>query len=529
MSGETGTTRSDPTVQGTEPHQVSFGVGAPAATSSPPHANRDNASMRTGDLQPPEPEASGRVEAIPSDQYIEDHLENGQWYNTCGSTNEDIAAFLLQMARQIEITNRRVDNIHQWVLWNAGDGDLNLHSIQATQADVRTNQALLNTMQNDMDILIRQAGGRAYRPRNQGTGANLGASQPQGGVPLNQQALGRSTGRFTLGPAPAVPQGPVPAVPRTTKKSSASKPPEYNGERGQKARDFTFACNLYISTSDLRFDTVDQQILFVVSYLRGEAREWIRPFLEKEMSGIPQPILNDMTLFEEAFEEAFGEVEQAEVYRQKYRNLKQTKSVVDYISNFRTYSSALGYNEATLKDDFYSGLKDEIQDVMSIQNIDRHVVTLTQLMNHASRIDANLIARNLERKAKGLEKATSSGTLKKVTTSATAQKTQFKEGDKVYTMGPKGATRGQITKIGNNKKGFKIPTIKWEDGSESELPFPYLRLNTRTVAGIEVAASNSSELTCYRCQKKGHIAKNCVVKIAALEEVSDEESGKGSV
>jgi hypothetical protein len=106
-----------------------------------------------------------------------------------------------------------------------------------------------------------------------------------------------------------------------------------------------------------------------------------------------------MTLFEEAFEEAFGEVEQAEVYRQKYRNLKQTKLVVDYISNFRTYSSALGYNETTLKDDFYSGLKDKIQDVMSIQNIDRHVVTLTPLMNHASRIDANLIAQNLEKRA----------------------------------------------------------------------------------------------------------------------------------
>uniref|UniRef100_A0A183CRY3 KOW domain-containing protein n=1 Tax=Globodera pallida TaxID=36090 RepID=A0A183CRY3_GLOPA len=76
-----------------------------------------------------------------------------------------------------------------------------------------------------------------------------------------------------------------------------------------------------------------------------------------------------------------------------------------------------------------------------------------------------------EKKAKGPEKATSSGAFKKATTGATAQKTEFKEGDKVYTMGPKGATRGQISKIGKNKKGFKIPTIKWEDGSESELPF----------------------------------------------------------
>ena len=72
-----------------------------------------------------------------------------------------------------------------------------------------------------------------------------------------------------------------------------------------------------------------------------------------------------------------------------------------YVLEFRLYSSVLNCNEETLKDDFYWGLKDNVKDVMMNQDYDQDRVTLQQMMDRATNIDAKLQARENERKASG--------------------------------------------------------------------------------------------------------------------------------
>src|SRR6202030_2565860 len=90
-------------------------------------------------------------------------------------------------------------------------------------------------------------------------------------------------------------------------------------------------------------------------------------------------------------------------YRRKYRGCHQLKSVTEFISEFRLFSSVLNYNEETLKDDFYRGLKDTIKDVMMHQDCDREAVSLQQMMDRATSIDAKIQARENEKKVTGVK------------------------------------------------------------------------------------------------------------------------------
>ncbi|KAG8709946.1 hypothetical protein FRC09_000393 [Ceratobasidium sp. 395] len=125
---------------------------------------------------------------------------------------------------------------------------------------------------------------------------------------------------------------------------------------------------------------------------------WMKPVLELHYSGVPQPRVTNSTVFSREFTAAFGEIDKEESYRHKYRETRQVKSVTEYISDFRLYSSVLGYNKNTLKDDFYCGLKDNIKDVMMNQDYDRNQVSLQKLMDRATLIDAKLTAREMEKR-----------------------------------------------------------------------------------------------------------------------------------
>jgi hypothetical protein len=163
------------------------------------------------------------------------------------------------------------------------------------------------------------------------------------------------------------------------------------------------------------------------------------------------------------------------------------------------------------------------------QNFDRYAVNLDTFMSNVSAIEARLMARDLEKK--DLTSAKDKG--KGVTTGSPRtgnSTTKFKEGDRVFMAAPEGGyLTGEIKKITKNARGFLTPTVHWDNGKEAQPWFKNLQLEKKTGrregVAIELAAVGEKEITCYRCQKKGHIAKDCKEQIVALEEVED--SGKG--
>jgi hypothetical protein len=162
------------------------------------------------------------------------------------------------------------------------------------------------------------------------------------------------------------------------------------------------------------------------------------------------------------------------------------------------------------------------------QNFDCYAVSLDTFMSNVSAIDTRLLARDLEKKdltsSKDKGKAVAAGP------KAGNTSTKFKEGDRVFMLAPEGGyLTGEIKKITKNARGFLTPTVCWDNGNEAQPWFKNLQLerktNRREGAAVELAAVGGREITCYRCQRKGHIVKDCKEQIAALEEVED--SGKG--
>jgi retrotransposon gag protein len=63
---------------------------------------------------------------------------------------------------------------------------------------------------------------------------------------------------------------------------------------------------------------------------------------------------NEMTM---AMRQVFGDVDERTVAAQKLQNLRQDKSVREYITEFQTISSNLEWDEDALMDKFKGGLK----------------------------------------------------------------------------------------------------------------------------------------------------------------------------
>jgi hypothetical protein len=570
------TTESTSTiVPPTEATERLFGQGSAA----PPGGFRVSAPMehRSHTPQTQTTDASLRVEDL-QDSEAEDEEEQGQdapedieeeetgWYRRQGITAMELSQGI---ARQLERMERRTWHLEREMFIRRHDTATihqDIHTLNQTltrlyqqqQVDTatlatldqfgRNTQRILTAHVADYNREVRDIQAILQIIQNQGVGrvgvATAAAPQPpmpaapQQVPPQNiAQPIPQHSFRMTFGPSGIPPLGPPggtgvavapPAANPAAGKIKMNMPKEFDGTRGDVANKFKIACANYIKVN-MQAQTDEMKILFIISFFTGAAAAWMEPVQILHNSGNPQTRMLNLDVFSSEFDAAFGEVEHAEVYRQKYKQLKQTKSVTEYITEFRLYSSVLGYNENVLKDDFYRGLKDSIKDILMTQNFDRYAVSLDTFMSNVSAIDARLMARDLEKKdltsAKDKGKGVATGSPR--TGNST---TKFKEGDRVFMAVPEGGyLTGEIKKITKNARGFLTPTVRWDNGKEAQPWFKNLQLEKKTGrregAAIELAAVGGREITCYRCQKRGHIAKDCKEQIAALEEVED--SGKG--
>jgi hypothetical protein len=113
-------------------------------------------------------------------------------------------------------------------------------------------------------------------------------------------------------PPPQPPQPPVPQIGASGIKMA--KPDKFDGTKRDKAVDFRISCSLFLRTVHAAA-TPEQQINFIMSYLEGMAREWLRPHLDNEIiQNICIPWLHDVALFWQEFDKWFGEINQVENY-----------------------------------------------------------------------------------------------------------------------------------------------------------------------------------------------------------------------
>jgi hypothetical protein len=443
--------------------------------------------------------------------------EDAGWYRRQGITAMELSQGI---AHQLERMERRTWHLEREMFIQRHDTATicqDIHTLNQTltrlyqqqQTDIatlatidqfgRNTQQILTTHVADYNQEVRDIQAILQIIQNQGAGRSGVVTTtaamppvppaPQQVPPQNiTQPIPQHSFRMTFGPPGIPPIGPLggtggavvaPAPNPAAGKIKMNMPKEFDGTRGDIANKFKIACTNYIKVN-MQGQTDEMKVLFIISFFTGVAAAWMEPVQILHSSGNPQARMLNLDVFSSKFDAAFREVEHAEVYRQKYKQLKQTKSVMEYITEFWLYSSVLGYNENVLKDDFYRGLKDNIKDILMTQNFDRYAVNLDTFMSNVSAIDARLVARDLEKKDLTSAKDKGKG-VAAAGPRAGNSNTKFKEGDQVFMAAPEGGyLTGEIKKITKNAKGFLTPTVRWDNGKEAQPWFRNLQLEKKT-------------------------------------------------
>ncbi|QRV96856.1 Retrotransposon gag protein [Ceratobasidium sp. AG-Ba] len=339
-------------------------------------------------------------------------------------------------------------------------------------------------------------------------------------------------------PAPPPPRQPAPpAAPTGSNGIKLAKPEKFKVEKW-KATTFKIAVNLYLVACAPNA-TDQQKVLFTILYLDGTALEWIQPYQEQEIMHGNVAWLRNWTTFWAEFNKRFGETDRAEKARKKIRSLKQNKSVQEYLRDFQACATYLRYNDEVLRDMFYDRLHETIKAHMLAQLFDPQdtATTFQDMADRALEIDLRVEAYNSQTnklfKSENKGQSSSNPSCKKLST-----------GDAVYMIGTNGrAVKGKIT-----------PNVKWAgQNSTVQVPFPALKKDDRPMTGTSCAPPppplakgkgpgtmeldgerRKGEITCLRCQGKGHMARDCPSKPilgyeARIEEVKEPDSDDESV
>jgi hypothetical protein len=100
-------------------------------------------------------------------------------------------------------------------------------------------------------------------------------------------------------PPPPPPQPPAPQLGASGIKMA--KPDRFDRTKREKAVDFQISCSLFLRTVHASA-TPEQQMNFIMSYLEGTAREWLRAHLDNEIiQNVWIPWLHDVTMFWQEF------------------------------------------------------------------------------------------------------------------------------------------------------------------------------------------------------------------------------------
>jgi hypothetical protein len=228
-------------------------------------------------------------------------------------------------------------------------------------------------------------------------------------------------------------------------------------------------------------DTVTKEKAIVAStYLRGEAFDWIKPFLDIYLEGCPDKKedeggynewkeiahwLESWIEFKLKVRSIFGVSDATETAVRKIQDLRQVKSAAQYAATFQQIGARTNWDDNALMAMFRKGLKDGVKDELMRYGGD--VTTLDELVQAAIGLDDKLYNRAMEKRRR------------------------FPEPRKGYYGGTFGKKQPR--------------TSQYSDPMELDT----LEKGRKGKQGRKQEGAKKKNFSCYACGKPGHMARDC--------------------
>jgi hypothetical protein len=261
-------------------------------------------------------------------------------------------------------------------------------------------------------------------------------------------------------------------------------PQEYRRARNQFEM-FRMQCMLAIEMGGAKLSTDRKQVLYIVSYLRGPAYDWIHPHFKDFLQNPPskqkvatKAMFKDYGSLFDAMEETFDYGDDTLEAERDIRILRQKTSAAAYKAEFQILAAKIEWNDDALSSQFYRGLKERVREEITMHH--ERPSTLRSMFELAITIDTRLFELQLEKKGSYAQE----GANRKAKRNVPEWKDNYYGLQKMQLDATKGKPGS------NHNKGSKNNSNK--------------RPQSKTKG-----TTDKSNVECYGCGKKGHYKNEC--------------------
>jgi Domain of unknown function (DUF4939)/Zinc knuckle len=191
----------------------------------------------------------------------------------------------------------------------------------------------------------------------------------------------------------------------TYARAKVNTPEQFHGVRG-KLSAFIVQSGLYIYWNPKEFPNEEREIMFMISYMRGNAYNWIHARVEEYMlkgkvaaSAELQRLFNSKEYFLYELKTVFGDVDEKRQADRDLNALSQRTSAANYSAEFHRLASMLTWDNAALMSRYYQGLKFAVKEEISMK--ETQPTNLADMIHMSIKIDQRQYEMSLEKRGQG--------------------------------------------------------------------------------------------------------------------------------
>ena len=153
-------------------------------------------------------------------------------------------------------------------------------------------------------------------------------------------------------------------------------PERFSGDK-EKLETFIIQLRLCFGFWKANFSSESSKVLYAASLMRGPPAEWmsshLKIFLEEDdpsnLADVDRKIFKSFEYFSGKLRKLFGDPDAMRTNARKIQLLRQTGSIQEYTAKFMALAGMLEWDDDALKAIYYKGLKDQVKDELSKEEI----------------------------------------------------------------------------------------------------------------------------------------------------------------